>query len=118
VQGRDSTYSRTPAPAAGHGARDRPFGYPARCVPPGVLPGWHVEKGKEFMAHDADYAQMALLKEKIERNQTETAHLELRSLTDTMQRLEGSVDQLRQELLTVKEEIRQEIRRLEAGARS
>lgn len=70
------------------------------------------------MAHDAEYAQMAFLKEKDEQGQMETARLELRHLTDTVQRLESTVDDLRRDLLTIRQEINQECSRQEGGPHS
>lgn len=68
-------------------------------------------KGKDIMAHDADYSQMAFLKDKYEQGRMETTRLELRHLSDTVQRLEGTVDTLRRELLTIRKEISMELKR-------
>ncbi|MDK2954808.1 MAG: hypothetical protein PWQ57_304 [Desulfovibrionales bacterium] len=57
------------------------------------------------MAHDAEYAQQAFLKEKDERNKTKVTRLEFQKLQDSVQRVESCLHALRQDILTIKEEI-------------
>lgn len=57
------------------------------------------------MAHDAEYAQQAFLKEKDERNRTNVTRLEFQRLQDSVHRVESCLHALRQDILTIKEEI-------------
>ncbi len=57
------------------------------------------------MAHDAEYAQKAFLKQKDERKEMEATRHEIQRLQESMNRLTGTVDALHKDLLAIKQDI-------------